>query len=38
LVTETFRGVLVPSVTVAKARLPGMSVTAGAGARPVPFN
>src|SRR5882724_3855847 len=36
LVTVTFIGVLVPCVTVPKSRLPGMSVTAGAGARPVP--
>ncbi len=37
LVTVTFIGVLlVPCVTVPKSRLPGTSVTAGAGARPVP--
>jgi hypothetical protein len=36
--TEIFSDALVPCVTVPKSRLPGTSVTAGAGARPVPFN
>src|SRR5713226_2484603 len=38
LVTETFSDALDPCVTVPKSRLPGTSVTAGAGARPVPLN
>jgi len=38
LLTEIVNGVLVPWVTVPKLRLPGVSVTAGAGARPVPLN
>src|SRR6266700_249097 len=36
--TETLRDVLVPCVTVPKSRLPGTSVTAGAGGSPTPFN
>src|SRR5260370_41000803 len=38
LVTETFSDALDPCVTVPKSRLPGASVTAGAGANPVPVN
>ena len=38
LVTEIFSDVLVPCVTLPKSRLPGTSVTAGAGAKPVPLN
>jgi hypothetical protein len=38
LVTVTFIGVLDPTAVVPKSRLPGISVTAGAGVRPVPFN
>ena len=34
--TDTLSGVLVPWVTVPKFRLPGTSVTAGAGVKPVP--
>jgi hypothetical protein len=36
--TEIFSDALVPCATLPKSRLPGMSVTAGAGVRPVPFN
>src|SRR5258708_39170129 len=38
LVTETFSDALDPCVTVPKSRLPGTSVTPGAGANPVPVN
>src|SRR5260370_312426 len=38
LVTVTFIGVLDPTAVVPKSRLPGISVSAGAGVRPAPFN
>src|SRR5258708_40104187 len=37
-ITELFSDALVPCVTAPKSRLPGTSVTAGAGVRPMPFN
>lgn len=38
LVTEIFSEALVPCATFPKLSVPGIRVTAGAGARPVPFN